>query len=101
MNQAKHVRIGTRVETAGHVGTAATPVGLPYGILQAQRCCTFLNPRQWPMLRATATVEDGMVDPPGRVREKSSPAQPSQMDPVRPTLGWSWPCGLLTYPEIV
>lgn len=78
MNQAKHVRIGTRVETAGHVGTVATPMGLPYGILQAKHCCTFLNPRQWPMLRATATVEDGMVDPPRPCERKvqPSPAQP-------------------------
>lgn len=78
MNQAKHVRIGTRVETAEHVGTAATPVGLPYRILQAQRCCTFLDPRQWPMLRATATVEERMVDPlrPCKRKVQPSPAQP-------------------------
>lgn len=36
------------------------------------------------------------------VREKrSSPVQPNQMDSVRPTLGWSQPRGLVTFPEIV
>lgn len=82
-------------------GDRGHPSGPSLRNLAGSALLYLLNPRQWPMLRATATVEDGMVDPPGRVREKSSPAQPNQMDPVRPTLGWSWPCGLLTFPEIV
>lgn len=35
-------------------------MGLPSRILQPECCYIVLNPRLWPMVRATATLEDGM-----------------------------------------